>query len=63
VYREHRQSDVAILAPQVVALPPGAMRKFVERIGRNGPQQKFPHIVDDAKRDVLRGLGSVAASP
>jgi len=62
VYREHRQSDVAILPPQVVALPPGAMRKFVERIGRNGPQQKFPHIVDDAKRDVLRGLGSVAAS-
>lgn len=63
VYREHRASDVAIFAPQVVTLPSGAMRKFVERIGRNGPQQKFPHIVDDAKRDVLRGLGSVATSP
>ena len=63
VYREHRGSDVAIFAPQVVRLPSGAMRKFVERIGRNGPQQKFPHIVDDAKRDVLRGLGSVTASP
>lgn len=62
VYREHRNNDVAIFPPQVVALPTGAMRKFVERIGRNGPQQKFPHIVDDAKRDVLRGLGAVATS-
>ncbi len=61
VYREHRASAVAILAPEVVRLPRGAMRGFMEKIGRNGPQQKFPRIVDDAKRDVLReiALGSL----
>ncbi len=57
VYREHRAAEVAILAPELVALPRGSMRRFMERIGRNGPQQKFPRIVDDAKRDVLRDLG------
>lgn len=58
VYREHRANDVAILAPEVVALPSGATRRFMARIGRDGPQQKFPHIVDDAKRDTLRELSS-----
>ena len=60
VYREHRAGEVAIVAPEVVALPAGATRRFMERIGRHGPQQKFPHIVDDAKRDVLRGLVAAA---
>jgi hypothetical protein len=58
VYREHRGSDVAIVAPEVIALPRGATRRFMERIGRDGPQQKFPHIVDDDKRDVLRALAA-----
>lgn len=56
VYREHRAGEVAIVAPEVIALPRGAARRFAERIGRSGPQQKFPHIVDDEKRDVLREL-------
>jgi hypothetical protein len=62
VYREHRNNEVAILPPEVVTLPPGALRRFVELIGRNGPQQKFPHIVDDKQRDVLRGLSSAGTS-
>lgn len=62
VYREHRNNDVAIVAPEVVALPRGATQRFMERIGRAGPQQKFPHIVDDAKRDVLRALASPTTS-
>ncbi len=56
VYREHRQKDAAILSPEIVPLPRGSMKKFVELVGRSGAQQKFPRIVDDAKRDVLRRL-------
>lgn len=58
VYREHRARDVAILAPEVVALPRGGARRFAERIGRSGAQQKFPRILDDDKRDVMRTVAS-----
>ena len=60
VYREHRSADVAILAPEIVSLPRGSMRKFVEIVGRSGPQQKFPRIVDETKRDALRALAAVS---
>jgi hypothetical protein len=61
VYREHRTHEVAILAPEVVSLPRGATRRFMARIGRNGPQQKFPRILDDAKRDAMRAVAAADA--
>jgi len=53
VYREHRTQDVAILAPALFAVSPGGSKRFMEEIGRNSAQQKFPRVVDDMKRDVL----------
>jgi len=56
VYREHRARDVAILAPQVVPLMAGASRRFMEAMGQKSLQQKFPRIVDEPKRDLLRSF-------
>ncbi len=53
VYREHRSQDVAILPPALFAVSRGGSKRFMEEIGRNGAQQKFPRVVDDVKRDVL----------
>ncbi len=60
VYREHRNKDVAILAPVVVALPKGATRRFMQQLGLNSFQNKFPRIIDDSRREILR---SFAQSP
>jgi hypothetical protein len=54
VYREHRAKDVAILAPVVIPLQRGATRTFLESLG--SVQRKFPRVVDDARRDVLKSL-------
>lgn len=54
VYREHRREDVAILPPSVVPLARGATRAFMEALGQTSVQNKFPRILDEARRDVLR---------
>ncbi len=54
VYREHRSHDVAILAPKVVPLARGAAARFMEALGHTSVQNKFPRIVDDRRRDLLR---------
>jgi hypothetical protein len=54
VYREHRMRDVAILAPKVVPLTRGATHRFMEALGHTSVQHKFPRIVDDRRRDLLR---------
>ncbi|HUJ60161.1 MAG TPA: GH3 auxin-responsive promoter family protein [Kofleriaceae bacterium] len=54
VYREHRASDVAILAPKVVPLGRGATERFMAALGQTNAQNKFPRIVDDRRRDLLR---------
>ena len=54
VYREHRASDVAILAPRVVPLVRGAAERFMEALGHTSVQHKFPRIIDDRRRDLLR---------
>lgn len=56
VYREHRQNDAGILSPEIVVLPRGTMKEFVDLIGRSGAQQKFPRILDEIKRQGLRDL-------
>ena len=56
VYREHRNKDVAILSPVVIPLQKGATRTFMQELGQTSVQQKFPRIVDETRRDMLRSL-------
>ena len=63
VYREHRTEDVAILAPEVVALPKGSSQKFLKEMGATSVQHKFPLIVEGSRRDLLRSLARPQASP
>ncbi len=44
---------VANLPPALFALSPGGARRFMEDIGRRSPQQKFPRVVENSKRDIL----------
>lgn len=57
VYREHRNDDAAILAPEFVILPAGSVARFMKESGNTSVQSKFPRIVDDARRDRLRSYG------
>jgi hypothetical protein len=54
VYREHRDGDVAILRPELVVLPPGSVRRFMADIGNHSVQTKFPRILDDDRKAILR---------
>jgi hypothetical protein len=53
VYREHRQGEVALLAPVVVPLASGGARRFLEQITGGNVQGKFPRIVDETKKKLL----------
>lgn len=55
VYREHRQNDTAILAPELVMLPTGSVKRFMEEAGSGSVQTKFPRILDDRRKQILRG--------
>ncbi len=61
VYREHRQEDAAILPPEVVALPRGSVERFMRESGRTSVQTKFPRIVDEPGRDLLRTIGAASS--
>ncbi len=54
VYREHRNDDVAILRPELVVLPPGSVKRFMADIGNRSVQTKFPRILDDDRKTLLR---------
>ena len=58
VYREHRTNEVAILAPELVALPPGSVRRFLGEVRRGNVQAKFPRVVDEEQKRILRGYAS-----
>lgn len=58
VYREHRYGDLAILAPELVVLPEGSVRRFMGDIGNNNVQTKFPRILDDERKSILRSYVS-----
>ncbi len=60
VYREHRSADTAILAPELVILPTGSVARFMKEIGNTSVQSKFPRIVSDERRDILRTYGGVS---
>jgi hypothetical protein len=53
VYREHRNNEVAILAPEIVSLPPGSVRRFLGEVRRGNVQAKFPRVVDEHQKRVL----------
>ncbi len=54
VYREHRDADLAILEPELVILPTGSVKRFMADIGNRSVQTKFPRILDDDRKALLR---------
>jgi hypothetical protein len=53
VYREHRQNEVALVAPRVVRLAAGGARRFLEEVTRGNVQGKFPRIIDETRKELL----------
>jgi hypothetical protein len=53
VYREHRANDVAILPPLVAPLSQGATKRFMQDLGQESFQQKFPRIVSSERSELL----------
>ncbi len=54
VYGEHRKDDVGILAAEAIALPTGSVKRFMKDIGNHSVQSKFPRILDDERKTLLR---------
>ena len=54
VYREHREGGLAILEPELVVLPQGSVRRFMSDIGNRSVQTKFPRILTDDRKELLR---------
>lgn len=54
VYREHRRDDVGIFAPELTVLPGGSVKRFMAEIGNTSVQSKFPRILDDERKRILR---------
>ncbi len=62
VYREHRTHDTAILAPELVLLPTGGVRRFLGEVRGGNVQAKFPRVVEGSYKDVLRGYAARAGA-
>jgi hypothetical protein len=58
VYREHRSSQVALLAPRVVPLIAGGAKRFMDEVTRGNVQGKFPRILDDQRKARLLSYAS-----
>ena len=58
VYREHRTNDIAILRPEVVTLPQGSVKRFMQDAGMTSVQTKFPRILDDERKVMLRSYAA-----
>jgi GH3 auxin-responsive promoter len=54
VYREHRTNNTAILAPELVLLPVGSVRRFMSEVRGGNVQAKFPRVVEGEYQSVLR---------
>ena len=46
--------EVAILAPEVIQLPEGSVKRFMQDAGMTSVQTKFPRILDDDRKALLR---------
>ncbi|MBK7858730.1 MAG: GH3 auxin-responsive promoter family protein [Archangiaceae bacterium] len=53
LYAMYRKGDVAMLMPELELLPSGTTARFMRALGPRSVQQKFPHTVDGARRDLL----------
>lgn len=53
VYREHRQSQVALLGPRVLPLVAGGAKRFLDEVTRGNVQGKFPRILDEPRKAKL----------
>ena len=49
VYREHRNGEVALLPPKVVALRQGGAKRYLEEVTKGNVQGKFPRIIDPTR--------------
>ncbi|MGF1466983.1 MAG: GH3 auxin-responsive promoter family protein [Sandaracinaceae bacterium] len=56
VYREHRNGDIGILKPEIVSMPRGTVRAFLDRSSHGNLQAKFPRILDDKRKDMIRSM-------
>jgi hypothetical protein len=58
VYKEHRTSEVAILAPRVITLVQGGAKRFLNEVTFGNVQGKFPRILDDPRKASLLAYAS-----
>ncbi len=56
VYKEYREGDTLIFPPELVVLPKGSVNRYLAEEGNGNVQSKFPRIVDDARKAVLRSF-------
>jgi hypothetical protein len=54
VYREHRAGEVAILPPAMSLLGSGSVKKIMEELGFRSVQNKFPRVVNEQRRDLIK---------
>jgi hypothetical protein len=62
IYAFHRTGDVMLLAPKMIALPRGSAERFMRALGLSSVQQKFPHTLDDARRQLLEDVAGIVRS-
>lgn len=62
VYREHRTNDAAILEPELVVLPQGSVDRFLREERRGNVQAKFPRIVDEFQKNILRNYAKASVN-
>lgn len=62
VYREHRKGDTAILAPELVILPPGSVKRFMTEVRGGNVQAKFPRVVEGDYKHILRRYAAGSSS-
>ena len=64
-YRTKRWRDVGMVAPRVLALPPGTFQRWMREAGKDGERHRTPRVTNgrdlaDALVDAARGLGDPA---
>jgi hypothetical protein len=60
-YRTKRAGGVGMVAPRVIALPPGTVHAWMRRAGKLGDQHKLPRVTND--RVLAEALLAAAAVP
>jgi hypothetical protein len=63
-YHTKRTGDVGMIAPRVIALPPGTFYLWMRQTGKLGDQHKVPRVANDrtVAEDLLRAAARQEAS-